>query len=1055
MASFFINRPIVAMVMSILMVIMGLVAMFSLPIAQFPNIVPPEILVSANYVGADAITVEESVATPIEQQVSGVDGMEYMYSLNSSSGNMSLRVTFEIGTDTNIDQVLTQMRVSQADSQLPSEVRDSGVTVQKSLASPLLVFALYSPNATLDAQFLANYATINISDPMTRVNGIASVTIYGVGDYAMRLWVDPDRLAQLAITVPEIIRAVQHQNTVNPAGQIGGEPVPPGQEFTYGVRAQGRLSTEAEFGEIVIRAKEDGSMVRLRDVARVELGAETYNVNARLDGKPAAVVALYQTPDTNALAAAKGAKALMAELATRFPDDLDYLLALDTTEAVTAGIEEIVHTFFEALVLVILVVFIFLQGWRATLIPLLAVPVSLVATFAFFPMLGFSINTLSLFGLVLAIGLVVDDAIVVVEAVEHHIENGMAPRDATLQAMSEVTGPVIATALILGAVFVPTIFIPGITGQLYQQFAATIAISVMISALVALTLSPALSALLLRPRGESRGIAGKFFSGFNRGFNRTTNGYVRLCGLLMRKMGFAVLFLAIAVVAVGWFGKNIPTGFLPEEDQGYLFVNLSLPDGASLQRTDAASRHVEEIIMNTPGVAHCTAVTGFSLLSQVMNTYSGLYFVSLENWDKRKTPETQYDSIINHLNQALANIPQGIAFAFSPPAIPGVGSSGGVSFVLQDRSGADVAFLAEQLNTYIEAANKRPELARVMTTFQPAVPQVFVEVDRDIVMKEGIDIADVYGTLQTFMGGYFINYFNRFGRQWKVFAQAEGDYRTEAENVGRFFVRNRHGEMAPMASLVTTESTYGPDFTMRYNLYRSAQINANAAPGYSSAQAMRAMEEVFEQTMPREMGYAYIGMSYQEKQAQEGIPPAAIFAFSLLVVFLILAAQYESWTLPFSVLLSTPIAVFGALAAIFLRDMVNNVYAQIGLVMLIGLAAKNAILIVEFARIEYHKGKRVYDAALTGARLRLRPILMTSFAFIMGCLPLYFASGSGAIARQTLGTTVIGGMVAASLFAIFIIPVGFYFVERFGERKRDRLQTKVGAEGHPSQPDKS
>lgn len=1036
MSKFFIDRPIVAMVISIVMVIVGIVSMAGLPIAQFPNIVPPQIQVQGTYVGADAITVEQSVATPIEQQMSGVDNMDYMYSINANNGTMQLNVFFSLGTDPNTDQILTQMRELQAESQLPLDVRNFGVTVRKSTASPLLLFSLNSPNGTYDNTFLANYAYININDQITRIPGIASVSVFGAGQYAMRFWVKPDQLAKLNITIPEIIQAVVNQNTVNPAGQIGNPPVPPGQEFTYAVRAQGRLQTEEEFGNIVIRAETDGSMVRLKDVARVELGAQTYNVSSRFNGKEAAILAIYQLPGSNALDAAAGVKKLMSELKQRFPADMDYTISLDTTLAVTEGIREIVQTLVEAMVLVIIVVFLFLQGWRPTLIPLLAVPVSLVGTFAVFPLLGFSINTISLFGLVLAIGLVVDDAIVVVEAVEHGIEEGLSPRDATIKAMNEVSGPVVGIALVLSAVFIPTAFIPGITGKLYQQFAVTIAISVIISAFNALTLSPALSALLLKPKKESKGLLGKFFAWFNRVFGRATTGYVRWSHVLIRRAFFAMLILLGIAGLAGVLGGRTPSGFLPEEDQGYAFVAVALPDAASLERTNAATKKIEQLIMKTPGVKYCTTVAGFSLLSGVQSTYNGFFFVTLKPWDERTAPEEQYSAITRSLNIQLSQLPEGIAFAFSPPSIQGVGTAGGVSFILEDRAGKDIQFLAENLKIFMEAASKRPEIAGMSTTFLPTVPQVFVNVDRDKVLKQGVDISSVYQTLQAFMGGYFINYFNRFGRQWQVFVQAEGDYRTKAENLGQFYVRNSKGEMFPLASVISIESRSGPEFTMRYNLYRSAQINASAAPGYSSSQAMKAMEEVFANTMPNEMGYDYVGISFQEKKAAEGVSITTIFGLSLLFVFLILAALYESWSLPLSVLLGTPVAVLGAFAFLLLRKMEFNIYAQIGLVMLIGLSAKNSILIVEFAKLEYDSGKNLIEAALSGARLRLRPILMTSFAFILGCVPLAIASGSGAIARRIMGTTVIGGMLTASFVAIFLIPVAYYVVVKLSHAKR-------------------
>jgi HAE1 family hydrophobic/amphiphilic exporter-1 len=1036
MASFFIRRPIVAMVIAILMVLIGIVAMRRLPTAQFPNIAPPEVQVKATYPGADAVTVEQSVATPIEQQMSGVDNMNYMYSNNANNGQLTLTVNFDIKTDPSTDQILAQMRTNQANSQLPADVVNYGVTVQKSTTAPLMLVNLYSPKGTYDNIFLANYAYINLNDQLTRVPGIASVTVFGAGQYAMRCWVRPDKLAKLGVTVPDIVKAIQSQNTVNPAGQIGGEPVPKGQEFTYAVLAKGRLPSAEEFGEVVIRANTDGSILKLKDVARMDLGSQTYNLVSRYSGKPAAVVAVYQLPGSNAVQTAAGVRKLMEEAKQRFPQDLDYAIALDTTLAVTEGLKEIQHTLFEAIILVILVVYIFLQGWRATLIPLLAVPVSLIGTFVVFPMLGFSINTLSLFGLVLAIGLVVDDAIVVVEAVEHHIEHGMTPKDAAMKAMEEVSGPVIAIALILSAVFVPTAFIPGITGRMYQQFAITIAISVIFSAFNALSLSPALSALLLRPRKESRGPLGKFFRWFNRVFGRTTDGYVSLCGTLIRRAGLSMILLVGITVLAGWFGSRLPHSFLPDEDQGYVYAGLQLPNAASLQRNDEVSRKIEDMILKTPGVHSVTSVLGFSMLSGAQNTYSSFYWITLKEWGERKAPEEQYEAIKAQLNRGLSQITEGLAFSFPPPAIPGVGASGGFTFMLEDRAGKDPQFLSDNLATFLAAARKRPELASVYSTALPAVPQVYVDVDRPKVIAQGVQLSDVYKTLQTFMGGTLVNYFNRFGRQWQVYVQAEGEYRTRAENLGQFYVTNDSGQPVPLSALTTIKPSTGPEFTLRYNLYRCAQINGGAAPGYSSGQAMKALEEVFAATMPPEMGYDYMGMSYQEKKAAEGVSPAIIFGMSLLFVFLILAAQYESWSLPFSVLLGTPVAVFGAFAFLWMRNLDNNVYAQIGLVMLIGLAAKNAILIVEFAKMEFDKGKSPREAALIAAKLRLRPILMTAFAFILGCVPLWTASGAGAISRRVLGTCVIGGMLAASVLAIFLIPVSFDLVERIAHRKK-------------------
>jgi HAE1 family hydrophobic/amphiphilic exporter-1 len=1051
MSKFFINRPIVAIVISVLMVIAGVVALLRLPVAQFPNISDPQIQIVANYTGADATTVAQSVATPIEQQMAGVDGMNYMYSQNASNGQMNLTVDFGIDTETNTDQILSQMRVLQANAQLPSAALNNGVTVQKSTSSPLMLIDLSSTTDTFDNIFLANYAFINLNDELTRVPGVASVSIFGAGQYAMRCWVNPDKLANLGVTVPEIISALRAQNTVNPAGQIGGEPVPPGQQFTYSVRAPGRLPSAEEFGQIIVRADSNGGILRLRDVARIELGAQNYSVIGRYNGKPAALLAIYQAPGSNAVATAAAVRKVMEEAKTRFPSGLEYVVALDTTLAVTSGIKDIQNTILEALVLVTIVVFLFLQGTRATVIPLLAVPVSLVGTFIIFPLLGFSINTLSLFGLVLAVGLVVDDAIVVVEAVEHHIEGGMTAHDAALRAMEEVSGPVIAIALILAAVFIPTAFIPGITGRMYQQFAVTIAVSVALSAFNALTLSPALAAMLLRPKKEFRGPVGAFFRWFNRVFGRGTDGYVDACRHLIHKSWLAFLLLLVLVAGAVILGKNVPGSFLPDEDQGFMFVGLQLPSASSLQRTSEASREVEDILLKTPGVRYVSSVVGYSLLSGVSTTYSSFFFVSFKDWDERTAADESYAAIKRHVAGALSHVTSGIAYSFPPPAIPGVGTSGGFSFVLEDRSGGTPEFLAAQEQAFLAAANKRPELAGLMTTALLSVPQVGVTVDNAKVLTQQVGLPDVYQTLQTFMGGALVNYFTRFGRQWQVYVQAEGSYRTSPSNLGKFYVTNTNGRMVPLSTLTAIQQRSGPEFVTRFNQFQAVQINGAAAPGYSSGQAIAAVEDVFKQTMPVQMGYDWTGMSYQEVKAAQGVSPSVIFGLSFLIVFLIMAAQYNSWTLPFSVLLGVPIAIFGAFAALYLRGLDNDVYAQVGLVMLIGLSAKNAILIVEFAKDEYESGKSLLEASLTGARLRLRPILMTAFAFILGCVPLWIANGAGAVSRRVLGTAVIGGMLAASLIAIFFIPVSFDVVERAGLLfSRERRPHEASAESGPA-----
>jgi hydrophobic/amphiphilic exporter-1 (mainly G- bacteria), HAE1 family len=1034
-AKFFINRPIVAIVIAILTVVLGVLSMLKLPVAQLPDIVPPQINVAATYTGADALTIEQSVATPIEQQMNGVDNMLYLQSTNANDGTMNLKVTFDVGTDVDIDQVNTQNRVSQASPNLPTSVSQYGVTVKKLMGLPLLVLSVYSPNGTYNGQFLGNYATININDALLRVPGVGQVTNFGAADYAMRVWVKPDQLTKLGLTVSNLISAVQQQSAVNPAGQVGAEPAPKGQQFTYAVRAPGRLVNAEEFGQIIVRQNPDGSTVRLKDVSRIELGSLVYQQIGRYNGKPAVVIAVYQAPGSNALAVAKQIKTQMGELKSRFPQDLDYVVSMDTTLPITEGMKEILTTLGEATVLVIIVVFLFLQGWRATLIPLIAVPVSLIGTFAVFPILGFSINTLSLFGLILAIGLVVDDAIVVVEAVELNIGNGMSPKEATEKAMEEVTAPVIGIALVLSSVFIPMAFMGGIKGLLNQQFAITIAISVLISAFNALTLSPALSALLLRPHKKSKGLLGRFFAWFNRGFEKMTGGYVSGSNFLIRRWVMALVILLGITVAGVFLGNRLSTSFMPEEDQGYAFLQIQLPDAASLQRTDAVMRKMDEILAHTHGIQGYDAIAGYSLLSNTSASYTGFYFLQFEPWHDRVTEELSANGLMQSLNKRMrTEIPEAIGFAFGPPAIPGLGTAGGFTFMLQDRSAGTVEQLSAAFDKLNQAARKRPEIGSLLTTFRPTVPQLFVDVDQDRVLKQGLEFADVYQTLQAFLGGAYINQFNRFGRQWKVYLQAEPEYRITADKINDFYVSNSKGEMTPLGSLVKIRRVSGPEFTNRFNLFRTIQVNGSPAEGYSSGQAMAAMEQVAAETLPSGMGYAWSDMSFQEKKASGG--QAIVFGMSIFCVFLILAAMYESWSLPFSVLLSVPAAILGANAGLLLRNLDNDAFAQIGLVMLIGLTAKNAILIVEFAVLErkmHNKG--LVEAALEGARLRLRPILMTSFAFILGCVPLWTAKGAGAIGRKVLGSTVIMGMIVATVVGVFLVPALYVIVERIATRK--------------------
>ncbi len=1043
MAEFFVRRPIVAMVIAILIVLVGMVALGGLPVAQYPEITPPEVSVSATYTGANAEAVEQSVATPLEQKVNGVENMLYMKSVNSNDGTMTLTVSFEVGSDLDMSNVLVQNRVSEATASIPEEVKRLGVTVKKKLSFPLLLVSLYSPNGSYDQNFQSNYLTINILDAIARIKGVGQASVLGGSDYAMRIWVKPDQLAKLGLTVPDITNAIREQNVIAPAGQIGGPPAVAGTQFTYQVRTRGRLSTAEEFGNVVVRSNADGSQVRIKDVARVELGTLSYNAISRLNGGPAAILSIYQLPGANGLEVAAEIKAVMEEMAQNFPDDLDYLISLDTTLAIEEGINEIITTLWQAMLLVILVVFIFLQNWRATLIPTIAVPVSLIGTFAVFPLLGFSINTLSLLGLVLAIGIVVDDAIVVVEAVTAKMEKGLKPVEATIAAMKEVSGPIVATSLSLIAVFVPVAMMGGITGRLYQQFAITIAISVAISSINALTLSPALSALLLRPPSEKKdNWLTPFYNRFNSMFARTTNGYMKVAGLFSRKLIVSVAALAAIIVLMSGLFGMVPGGFVPEEDQGYFLVNVQLPDAASLERTDVVTAQIENILINTEGVESVTAVAGFSLLTSSLSPNNAFFFVSLKHWSERSGDGLHVNDLIRKINGQLAmGIPGAIAFAFGPPAIPGLGTGSGFSMMLQDRGGNTPDYLADQADGFINAARERPEIGNINSIFRANVPQIFAEVNTDMVLKLGVSPADVNTALGSFLGGAYVNDFNRFGRLYKVYVQAEPEYRSKPSDIRYFFVRGASGKVVPLSTLVSTSPTQGPEYTNRFNLFRAAEITGAPAPGYSSDQALDALEEVANEYLPDDMAYSWNAMSFQEKAAAGS--GALVFGMALLFVFLILAAQYESWSLPLGVMLGTPIAIFGAmlglwLAGLFLPGYQNNVFAQIGLVMLIGMSAKNAILIVEFAKMKTDEGMSALDAAMAAARDRFRPILMTAFSFILGVMPLLVASGAGAEARKVMGMTVFSGMLAATVLGVLVVPALFVMVERLSGRDKNK-----------------
>ena len=1040
MAEFFVRRPIVAMVIAIVIVILGLVALQGLPIAQYPEITPPMVTVTATYTGANALNVEQSVATPVEQKVNGVENMLYMKSINSSDGRMSLEVSFEVGTDLDMANVLTQNRVSEAQALLPEEVKRQGVTVKKKLSFPLLLISVLSPNETYDERFLQNYATLNIIDQLARIRGVGLAEVFGgsTTEYAMRVWVRPDQLAKLNLTISDIKRAIQEQNALVPAGQIGGPPAPEGTQFTYTVQTAGRFETAEQFGQVVVRSNEDGSQVLLRDVASIELGAQNYLINSRTSGRPTAAITIYQLPDANGLEVAAAVKGVMEELAGRFPDDVEYIVSLDTTLPITAGIREIVITLFQAVGLVVLVVFIFLQNFRATLIPTLAVPVSLIGAFAVFPLLGFSVNTLSLLGLVLAIGTVVDDAIVVVEAVSSKMEGGLPAREATIEAMREVSGPIVATSLVLIAVFVPVAAMAGITGRLYQQFAITIAISVGISSINALTLSPALAASLLKPPGEEKSRFDRLFAAFNRGFDKATAQFMVATEYFTANLSRAGLLLFAIVAGVIVLFSVLPGGFVPEEDQGYVLAAAMLPDGASLQRTDEVMRQVERIVGSIDAIENYTALSGYSMLTGTNQSNSGFVFIQLKHWDQRTDARDHANNVVRRLNQGFAQqIQGGIAFAFGPPAIPGLGTGSGFSMMLQDRGGNPPAYLAEQVERFKRAAIERPEVGSANSPFRASVPQIFLDVDNAKALKLGVPLEEVNTSIGAFLGGAYVNDFNRFGRLYKVYIQAEPEYRADVEALRFFYVRNSQGAMVPLSTLATTSRTAGPEFTNRFNLYRSAEISGQPAPGYSSSQTLAALEEVAAEVLPPDTSIAWNAMSYQEKAAEGS--GGLVFVMALVFVFLILAAQYESWSLPLSILLGTPIAVFGAVGGLFLarafsESYVNNVFAQIGLVMLIGLAAKNAILIVEFAKVEREKGKSAVEAAMQAARMRFRPILMTALSFIFGVLPLLVASGAGAEARKVMGMTVFSGMLMATAFGVLLVPALFVIVDRYISR---------------------
>jgi len=1047
--NFFVRRPIVAMVIAIIIVIVGTISLLGLPIEQYPNLTPPIVQVKASYTGANALNVEESVATPLEQEINGVDNMIYMKSTNANDGTMNIQISFAVGTDPDMNTVLAQNKVSAATAKLPPEVTKLGVTTKKTLPSTLMLITLTSDGNRYDQDFLGNYALINIKDKLARIKGIGDVNILGASDYSMRIWIKPDRISKMGLTITEIKNAINSQNTVVPGGKFGAEPAPAGTEFTYTVRMPERFNSPEAFGNIIVRNNPDGSQIKLKDIANIKLGVESYNAYTRFNKETCSIIALYQAPGANAVELKNNILKEMEVIKKDFPESMKYTVSIDTVAPITAGIKDIVITLLEALFLVILVVFIFIQDWRATLIPTLAIPVSLVGAFIFFPMLGFTINVLSLLGLVLAIGIVVDDAIVVVEAVQVNISKGMNSKEATLKAMRDVTAPVIATTLVLIAVFIPVAGMAGITGMLYQQFAITIVVSVIVSSVNALTLSPALASLLLKEPTTYKGPLGWFFGKFNKWMGKTTDSYMSYTAVMTRKIKRGIVFIIILTVGAGFFGKMVPGGFIPEEDMGYFFINYQLPDASSLQRTDVIADNIEKIALRHPEVKYITNATGYSLLSNAMASNTGFAFISLQNWaDREKTAK----QLIEEINKELAVEVKGAqAFAFGPPAIPGLGNGSGFSIMIQDRVGKTPQYLSENLASFIQAANARPEIARAFSTFQATVPQRYMDIDKEKALKLGINLNDLYSTVGAFMGGSYVNDFTRFGRLYKTYIQAEPQYRSKETDINNFFIKNNKGEMVPLATVVDIKPVTGPEFTTRFNLYRSAEVTGGPAPGYTSEEAMNALEEVAETVLPADMGYAWNAMSFQEKKASGSL--GVIMTFSLIFVFLILAAQYESWSLPLSILLGTPFAIFGAFLFLWIARFAspvfeNNIFAQVSFVMLIGMAAKNAILIVEFANEEFKAGLSLFDAAIKAAKSRFRPILMTAFSFILGVFPLVVASGSGALARKVMGMALLGGMGIATLLGVFMYPMLFVAIGKlFGyEKKRDKKAALQNAE---------
>ena len=1029
LSRFFINRPIFASVVSIIVVIAGLVTLQALPIAQYPNISPPTVQVTTTYPGANAQVLADTVASTIEEEINGVEGMIYMSSTCSSNGSYTLTVTFEVGTDMDMATVLVQNRVSTAMATLPEDVKRIGVTTKKQSTNMVLMICLISPDGTYDKLFLSNYATIQIKDELARINGVGDVFAFGAGDYSMRVWLDPNKLKALRLTTNEVMDAITEQNVQVAAGQIGQPPVPKGQDFQYVINTLGRLESVEQFENIIVKTGKDKRIIRLKDVATIELGSQTYGINGLLNGKPNAILGVYQLPGANAITLAKKIKAEMQELKRSFPEGLEYEIPFDTTLFVRASIEEVVQTLLIAVLLVFITIFLFLQDWRAALVPGVAIPVSLIGTFVVMGILGFSLNMLTLFGLVLSIGIVVDDAIVVVENTARNMDEfDMEAKEATIKAMEEVTGPVVATTLVLLSVFIPTAFLGGITGQLYRQFALTIAASTFFSSINALTMSPALCALLLRPRPERRNF---FFRAFDWTFNKSRSAYAWGVGRAMR-LAFLMMIFFLGLVGAAYYGFiSLPTGFFPEEDQGYTMISAQLPDAASFERTLDVVKELDKKLRAIKGVHEVLSVAGYSLLDGSQTSNAASMWVIFDSFEERKTPDLKLNALMAKIRGVAGSIEEALVFAIVPPAVQGLGVAGGFQMQLQDKGSLGVTVLEQLAQEMASDANGQKALTNVYTTFRAGVPQLFAEVDRTKVKSLNVSLSDVFDTLQAYLGSAYVNDFNRFGRTFQVNMQAEARYRAFKDDIGRLDVRNSDGKMIPLDTLLTMEEVLGPQIIVRYNMYPSASISGSAAPGYSSGQALAIMEQMARDKLPPSMGFEWTGMSFQEKLAGN---PMVIFALAIVFVYLILCAQYESWSLSFCIMLAVPLGLLGTVAAVMIRHMDVNVYTQIGIVLLIALASKNAILITEFARDKRAAGMGVLEAAAEAARLRFRPILMTSFAFILGTFPLVVAEGAGAASRQVLGTAVFGGMIAATFLTVLFVPVFFVVIQRMSER---------------------